>query len=78
MGGHGLYSTCLGDYCRFIRMWLTMGRETGRCSRPKPSAPRWANGLGDMKIKRLPGVMPHAPIDAEFFPACQSHGATPS
>src|SRR5262249_19541583 len=25
MGGHGLYST-VGDYCRFIRMWLNDGR----------------------------------------------------
>jgi methyl acetate hydrolase len=24
MGGHGLYST-VGDYCRFIRMWLNNG-----------------------------------------------------
>ena len=27
-----------------------------------------ANGLGDMKIKRLPGVIPSLSNDAEFFP----------
>src|SRR3712207_7460452 len=26
MGGHGLYGT-VGDYCRFIRMWLNDGRS---------------------------------------------------
>ena len=25
MGGHGLYAT-VGDYCRFIRMWLNDGQ----------------------------------------------------
>ena len=33
MGGHGLYST-VGDYCRFIRMWLNDGMgEHGRVLR---------------------------------------------
>ena len=35
MGGHGLYGT-VGDYCRFIRMWLNDGTgEHGRVLKPE-------------------------------------------
>ena len=35
MGGHGLYAT-IGDYCRFIRMWLNDGAgENGRVLKPE-------------------------------------------
>jgi methyl acetate hydrolase len=53
MGGHGLYGT-VGDYMRFIRMWLNDGNG--------------GNGLGDKKITALPGVIPSLSNDAEFFP----------
>ena len=41
MGGHGLYST-VGDYLRFIRMWLATGapRQANRCSSPRRSSSR--------------------------------------
>lgn len=68
MGGHGLYST-VGDYCRFIRMWLNDGAgENGRVLKPETVAAAEKNGLGDMKIKKLPGVVAALSNDAEFFP----------
>ena len=68
MGGHGLYST-VGDYCRFIRMWLNNGAgENGQVLKAETVSAAVANGLGDMKIKRLPGVIPSLSNDAEFFP----------
>ena len=68
MGGHGLYST-VGDYCRFIRMWLNDGAgEGGRVLRRETVLMAERNGLGDKKIKLLPGVIPTLSNDAEFFP----------
>lgn len=68
MGGHGLYST-VGDYCRFIRMWLNDGAgEAGPVLRPETVRAAAANGLGDKKIRMLPGVIPALSNDAEFFP----------
>jgi methyl acetate hydrolase len=68
MGGHGLYGT-VGDYCRFIRMWLNDGAgEHGRVLRAETVQMASANGLGSMKIKLLPGVIPSLSNDAEFFP----------
>ena len=68
MGGHGLYAT-VGDYMKFIRMWLNDGRgEHGRVLKPETVAFAEKNGLGDKKIKMLPGVDPAASNDAEFFP----------
>lgn len=68
MGGHGLYST-VGDYCRFIRMWLNDGAgESGRVLRAETVRAAAANGLGDKKIRMLPGVIPALSNDAEFFP----------
>ena len=68
MGGHGLYAT-VGDYCRFIRMYLNDGMgEHGRVLRPDTVRAAAANGLGDKKIKRLPGAIPSLSNDAEFFP----------
>ena len=38
MGGHGLYAT-VGDYMRFIRMWLNDGAgDNGRVLKPRPCA----------------------------------------
>jgi len=57
MGGHGLYST-VGDYCRFIRMWLNDGAgEGGRVLKRETVLLAEKNGLGDKKIKGLPGVI---------------------
>ena len=68
MGGHGLYAT-VGDYCRFIRMWLNDGAgEHGRVLKPEIVRMAVQNGLGDKKVKLLPGVIASLSNDAEFFP----------
>jgi methyl acetate hydrolase len=68
MGGHGLYAT-IGDYMRFIRMWLNDGEGPhGRVLRRETVLAAEKNGLGDLKIKMLPGVIPSLSNDAEFFP----------
>lgn len=68
MGGHGLYST-VGDYMRFIRMWLNDGAgEHGRVLKPETVRMAEKNQLGDKKISVLPGVIPSLSNDAEFFP----------
>jgi methyl acetate hydrolase len=68
MGGHGLYSTA-EDYAKFIRMWLNDGAgPDGRVLKAETVEMAAANGLGDMKIKGLPGVIPSLSNDAEFFP----------
>ncbi len=68
MGGHGLYAT-VGDYMRFIRMWLNDGNgENGRVLKAETVKMAEKNGLGDKKIKMLPGVISALSNDAEFFP----------
>ncbi len=68
MGGHGLHSTAL-DYAKFIRMWLNDGAgPDGPVLRPETVAMAVQNGLGDLKVKLLPGVIPTLSHDAEFFP----------
>lgn len=68
MGGHGLYSI-VGDYSRFLRMWLNDGEgEHGRVLRPETVANAAVNGLGDLQVTMLPGVEPELSNDAEFFP----------
>ena len=68
MGGHGLYAT-VGDYMCFIRMILNDGAGVnGRVLKPETVAQMEMNGLGDRKIKMLPGVIPTLSNDAEFFP----------
>jgi methyl acetate hydrolase len=68
MGGHGLYSTA-EDYAKFLRMWLNDGAgPDGRVLKPETVEMAAANGLGDMKIKGLPGVIPSLSNYAEFFP----------
>jgi methyl acetate hydrolase len=68
MGGHGLYST-VEDYCKFIRMWLNDGRgPSGPVLKPETVHAAEKNGLGDMKIKGLPGVISWLSNYAEFFP----------
>ncbi len=68
MGGHGLYGT-VGDYIRFIRMWLNDGAgPNGRVLKAETVAMAAQNHLGSLKIKGLPGVIPSLSNDAEFFP----------
>ena len=68
MGGHGLYST-VQDYCKFIRMWLNDGMgPNGRVLNKETVLLAEKNGLGDKKIKGLPGVIPSLSNYAEFFP----------
>ncbi len=68
MGGHGLYST-VGDYMRFIRMWLNDGMgEHGRVLKAETVEMAAQNHLGDLKVTMLPGVIPSLSNDAEFFP----------
>ena len=68
MGGHALYST-VGDYCKFIRMWLNDGAGAhGRVLKQETVQAAEKNNLGRMKIKGLPGVIPTLSNYAEFFP----------
>ena len=68
MGGHGLYGT-VGDYMKFIRMVLNDGDGAhGRVLKPETVERMAQNGLGEMKIKGLPGVLAHLSNYAEFFP----------
>ena len=68
MGGHGLYGT-VGDYMRFIRMWLNDGAgEKGRVLQPETVDMAVRNHLGDLSVTMLPGVIPTLSNDAEYFP----------
>ncbi|HEX5078004.1 MAG TPA: serine hydrolase domain-containing protein [Geminicoccaceae bacterium] len=68
MGGHGLYAS-VPDYCRFIRMWLNDGMgPNGQVLKKETVLMAAKNGLGDRKIKGLPGVIPSLSNYAEFFP----------
>lgn len=68
MGGHGLYGT-VGDYMKFIRMWLNDGQgPNGRVLRQETVKMAVENHLGDKKVTMLPGVIPSLSNDAEFFP----------
>ena len=68
MGGHGLYGT-VGDYMKFIRMWLNEGRgENAQVLKPETVAMAAKNGLGEKKVGKLPGVIASLSNDAEFFP----------
>lgn len=68
MGGHGLYSTA-SDYAKFIRMWLNDGMAPGGpVLKAETVEMAEKSGLGERKIKKLPGVIPSLTHDAEFFP----------
>ena len=68
MGGYGLYST-VGDYMRFIRMWLNDGSGPhGRVLKVETVQMAEKNHLGDLKVTALPGVIKSLSNDAEFFP----------
>jgi methyl acetate hydrolase len=77
MGGHGLYGT-VGDYMRFIRMWLNDGRgENGVVLQPETVEMAVRNHLGDLKVTMLPGVIPTLSNDAEFFPGISKSWSLP-
>lgn len=69
MGGHGLYGT-VGDYLKFIRMWLNDGQgENGRVLSADTVAMAVERHLGaGLSVGLLPGVIPALSNDAEFFP----------
>lgn len=68
MGGHGLYST-VKDYCQFIRAWLNDGQgDHGQILKPETIRFAEKNGLENLKVKALPGVIPSLTNTAEFFP----------
>ncbi|MFO1048459.1 MAG: serine hydrolase domain-containing protein [Geminicoccaceae bacterium] len=68
MGGHGLYGT-VGDYMKFIRMWLNDGRgQHEQVLKPETVRMAEKNQLGELKVCMLPGVNPALSNDAEFFP----------
>ncbi|MFQ6398710.1 serine hydrolase domain-containing protein [Nocardia sp. KC 131] len=68
MGGHGLYST-VGDYLKFLRMWLNDGDAPGgRVLRKATVDAAVLNGLNGQVVTRLPGVIATLSNDAEFFP----------
>lgn len=77
MGGHGLYGT-VGDYMRFIRMWLNDGRgENGQVLKPETVRMAERNHLGQLKVTMLPGVIPSLSNDAEFFPGLSKSWSLP-
>jgi methyl acetate hydrolase len=68
MGGGALFGTA-PDYMRFLRMWLNGGAgECGRVLEAETVELAARNGLGEMKIRRLPSVDPLLTNEAEFFP----------
>ncbi|WP_064078950.1 serine hydrolase domain-containing protein, partial [Prescottella equi] len=68
MGGHGLYST-VGDYTRFLRMWLNDGMgDHGRVLEAGTVERAVLSGLDGQQVTMLPGVEPELSNDAEFFP----------
>ncbi|MCC8953499.1 beta-lactamase family protein [Bradyrhizobium sp. Pear77] len=68
MGGHGLYGT-IGDYMRFIRMWLNDGAgEHGRILKAETVRMAEKNHLGNNKVTAITGVITSLANDAEFFP----------
>lgn len=69
MGGHGLYGT-IGDYMRFIRMWLNDGDAPGgRILHADTVALAARGGLAPhQQVKKLPSVNPALTNEGEFFP----------
>jgi len=68
-GGHGLYGT-VGDYMKFIRMWLNDGDSpVGRVLKAETVDMACRRHLDPkLKVTMLPGVIKTLSNDAEFFP----------
>lgn len=77
-GGHGLYGT-VGDYLRFIRMWLNDGQgENGRVLEETTVRDAVRRHLAeDLTVGALPGVIPSLSNDAEFFPGVTKSWSLP-
>ena len=69
MGGHGLYGS-IGEYMKFIRMWLNDGAGPhGRVLKKDTVEAAVRNGLqSHQKVVMLPGIIKGLSNDAEFFP----------
>jgi methyl acetate hydrolase len=69
MGGHGLYAS-IGEYMKFIRMWLNDGAGPGgRVLKKETVEAAVRNGLqAHQAVVMLPGIIPTLSNDAEFFP----------
>jgi methyl acetate hydrolase len=69
MGGHGLYAS-IGEYMKFIRMWLNDGAgPNGQVLRKETVETAVRNGLqSHQTVVMLPGIIPTLSNDAEFFP----------
>lgn len=69
MGGHGLYAS-VGEYMKFIRMWLNDGAgPDGRVLQKQTVEAAVRNGLeAHQAVVMLPGVIATLSNDAEFFP----------
>ena len=69
MGGHGLYAS-IGEYMKFIRMWLNDGAgPNGRVLKKETVEAAVRNGLqAHQNVVMLPGVIATLSNDAEFFP----------
>jgi methyl acetate hydrolase len=77
-GGHGLYGT-VGDYMKFIRMWLNDGNSPGgRVLKAETVAMACQRHLDPkLKVTMLPGVIKTLSNDAEFFPGQRKSWSLP-
>lgn len=77
-GGHGLYGT-VGDYMKFIRMWLNDGDgPNGRVLKAETVAMACQRHLDPkLKVTMLPGVIKTLSNDAEFFPGLPKSWSLP-
>ena len=71
MGGGGLYST-VGDYMKFIRLFMNQGSVNGRqLLKPETVATMLVNQMGDNRVRPLKAVIADYSNDAEFFPGIE-------
>jgi methyl acetate hydrolase len=73
MGGHGLYGT-VGDYIRFIRMWLNDGASPG--GRVLPRRSRWPHKIIWVRSRSrvCRGSSQPSPTTLNSSPECPSRG----
>ena len=77
MGGHGLYAS-IGEYMKFIRMWLNDGAGPhGRVLKKETVEAAVRNGLqSHQKVVMLPGVIKVCPTTPSSSPASGNPGRT--
>ena len=67
-GGGGMFGT-IGDYMRFLGMWLNDGEAPrGRVLRPETVAWAARDGLDGLKVQPLPAMEPSIARSVDFFP----------